>query len=97
MSKYVFRMNLMQRPVGEPLYCIDAVEMFFRPGIPTVEQCVRQLLTDDEICLGVSSNRAIMRGPKIVGHIRIVEERAWVSNAAAHGTRTDDEPEAGAC
>jgi hypothetical protein len=77
MSKCVFRTDLRDRPVGAPLLCIDAVEMFFRPGMPTVEQCVRLLLTDEEICLGVSERRAIMLGARVVGYIRIVEERDW--------------------
>lgn len=82
MSKCVFRTDLKQRPVSEPLFCIDAVDMFFRPGMPTVEQCVRLLLTQDEICLGVSERRAIMQGPRVVGYIRIVDEHAWSAGVA---------------
>ena len=77
MSKCVFRTDLRDRPVGEPLLCIDAVEMFFRPGMPTVEQCVRLLLSDAEICLGASDKRAVMLGARVVGYIRIVEEHDW--------------------
>ena len=73
MSKCVFRTDLRQRPVGEPLSCIDASELFFRPDAPTVEQCVHKLLAPDEICLGASNKRAIMRGPRVVGYIRIVD------------------------
>lgn len=84
MSKCVFRTDLRLRPVGDPLFCIDAVDMFFRPGIPTVEQCVRQLLVQDEICLGVSDKRAIMVGPRVVGYVRIIDEHAWHSGGAPH-------------
>jgi hypothetical protein len=84
MSKCVFRTDLHQRPVGEPLLCIDAVEMFFRPGMPTVEQCVQLLLTGEEICLGVSERRAIMLGAKVVGYIRIVDACTWAPTVAAH-------------
>jgi hypothetical protein len=84
MSKCVFRTDLRQRPVSDPLFCIDAIDMFFRPGMPTVEQCVQLLLVRDEICLGVSEKRAIMQGPRVVGYIRIVDEHAWASAAAAH-------------
>jgi hypothetical protein len=84
MSKCVFRTDLSQRPVSEPLFCIDAVDMFFRPGMPTVEQCVQMLVAEDEICLGVSDKRAIMQGPRVVGYVRIVDEFAWASGAAAH-------------
>jgi hypothetical protein len=79
MSKCVFRTDLRLRPVSEPLFCIDAVDMFFRPGMPTVEQCVRMLVSRDEICLGISDKRAIMLGPKVVGYVRIIDEHAWLS------------------
>jgi hypothetical protein len=84
MSKCVFRTDPRLRPVSEPLFCIDAVDMFFRPGMPTVEQCVRMLLGSDEICLGYSDKRAIMLGPKVVGYIRIIDEHAWISGATAY-------------
>jgi len=81
MPKYVFRMNLNLRPVGEPLYCVDPLELVFHPGLRTVTQCVHALLGPDEICLGFSDQRAIMQGPKLVGFIRIVEEAASLSSA----------------
>jgi hypothetical protein len=70
--------------VSEPLFCIDAIDMFFRPGMPTVEQCVRLLLTPDEICLGVSDRRAIMVGPKVVGYVRVIDENAWFEGGGLH-------------
>jgi hypothetical protein len=73
MSKYVFRTDLRQRPIGEPLYCIDASELFFRPEANTVMQCVQMLVAPDEICLGASDTRAVMSGPRVVGYIRIVD------------------------
>jgi hypothetical protein len=73
MSKHVFRTDLRHQPVGEPLTCINASELFFNPDALTVEQCVHKLLAPDEICLGVSDKRAIMRGPRVVGYIRIVD------------------------
>jgi hypothetical protein len=73
MSKCVFRTDLRQRPVGEPLPCIDASEIFYRPAAHTVNECVQMLLTDDEICLGASEKRSVMQGPRVVGYIRIVD------------------------
>ena len=84
MSKCVFRTDLNLRPVSEPLFCIDAVDMFYRPGMPTVEQCVRMLLTTDEISLGVTNMRTVMQGPRAVGYIRIIDEHAWSLGAAMH-------------
>jgi hypothetical protein len=74
MPKCVFRTDLRQQPVSEPLACIEVSEMFNRPAAPTVEECVHMLLADDEICLGSSEKRKIMQGPKVVGYIRIVDE-----------------------
>lgn len=84
MSKCVYRTDLRHRPVSEPLFCIDAIDMFFRPGMPTVEQCVRLLVAQDEICLGVSDTRAIMQGARVVGYVRIIDEHAWSAPGAAH-------------
>jgi hypothetical protein len=73
MAKCVFRMDLRQQPVSEHLSGTDLSEMFYRPAEPTVEECVHMLLSDDEICLGNSDRREILRGPRVVGYIRIVE------------------------
>jgi hypothetical protein len=73
MSKCVFRTNLREQPVSDPLACIDASDIFFRPSEPTVEECVHMLLADDEICLGNSEKREIRQGIRVVGYIRIVE------------------------
>lgn len=72
-SKYVFRTDLRKQPVGEPLACVDASELFFRPEAHTVAQCVQMLLAPHEICIGASDTRAVMLGAKVVGYIRIVD------------------------
>ena len=73
MSKCVFRTDLRQQPVSPPLPCIEPRELFYRPDAHTVEECVRMLLADDEICLGASDKREIMQGARVVGYIRIVD------------------------
>lgn len=73
MAKCVFRMDLRQQPVSEHLSGTDLAEMFYRPDEPTVEECVHMLLSEDEICLGNSDRREVMRGPRVVAYIRIVE------------------------
>jgi hypothetical protein len=73
MSKCVYRTDLQQKPVGDPLPCIDPSELFFRPTAATVEECVHMLLAHDEICLGGSDKREIRQGPRVVGYIRIVD------------------------
>jgi hypothetical protein len=74
MAKCVFRTDLRQQPVSDPLPCIEASELIYRPAAPTVEECVHMLLADDEICLGGSEKREIMQGARVVGYIRIVDE-----------------------
>jgi hypothetical protein len=75
MSKCVFRTDLRQQPVSDPLPCIDVSELPYRPESPTVEECVHMLLANDEICLGFSERREIRKGLKLVGYIRIVDLR----------------------
>lgn len=73
MSKCVYRTDLRQQPVSEPLRCVHASDLFHHPTAPTVEECVHMLLADDEICLGASEKREIMQGARVVGYIRIVD------------------------
>ena len=73
MSKFVFRTDLRLQPVSEPLACINASDLFFRPDAPTVEECVHMLLADDEICFGTADKREIWQGARVVGYIRIVD------------------------
>jgi hypothetical protein len=73
MSKYVFRTDLRQQLVGEPLPCIEASELFIFPESPTCNECVHMLLAADEICLGLSEKREVMNGARLVGYIQIVD------------------------
>lgn len=73
MSKCVYRTDLRLQPVGEPLLCIDASEIYLQPSAHTVNECVQMLLTADEMCLGVSEQRSVMRGPRLIGFIRITD------------------------
>ena len=73
LPKCVFRTDLRQKPVGEPLSCVEVSELFYRAAGPTVEEGVQMLLAHDEICLGGSDKRQIMQGARVVGYIRIVD------------------------
>ena len=73
MAKCVYRIDLRQQPVGEPLPCVDASEIVYRPAAHTVNECVQLLLREDEICLGASEERSVMRGARVIGYIRIVD------------------------
>ena len=73
MSKCVFRTDLRQQPTGQPLPCIDVSEILYRPAAHTINECVQMLLSPDEICLGFSEKRSVMRGARLVGYIRIID------------------------
>lgn len=73
MSKCVFRTDLRQQPIGEPLPCVESSELFYRPAAHTINECVQMLLTRDEICLGASEQRSVMLGARLVGYIRIID------------------------
>lgn len=75
MSKRVFRTDLRQQPVSEPLACVDACDLAYLPAAITVEEGVHMLLNEDEICLGRTDTREIRQGPRVVGYIRIVDLR----------------------
>jgi hypothetical protein len=59
--------------VSELLSCVDISEMFHRCAGPTVEECVQMLVAEDEICLGRSDRRQVLKGARVVGYIRIVD------------------------
>jgi hypothetical protein len=73
LPKCVFRTDVRQRPVSEPISCIDVSELVYRSAGPTVEEGVQMLLAHDEICLGGTDRRQIMQGARVVGYIRIVD------------------------
>ena len=73
LPKCVFRTDLRQQPVSEPLLCMDVSDLFYRVAGPMVEECVQMLLSKDEICLGRTDKRQIMNGARVVGYIRIVD------------------------
>ena len=75
MAKSVIRKDLREHPVSDPLPCIDAHEMVYRPAAPSVEECVQLLLSTEEICIGKAARRRIMNGAKLVGYIEIVDDR----------------------
>jgi hypothetical protein len=74
MSKCVFRTDLRQIQVSQPLPCVDPGELIHRPAAHTVNECVQMLLTRDEICLGISEKkRSVMQGARLVGYIQVVD------------------------
>ena len=87
MFKCVFRTDLRNQMVGEPFACVDAEELLYSPAAHTTEECIQMLLTAEEICLGATNKREIMRGARVVGYIRIVDLR---KRAASHRDVAED-------
>jgi hypothetical protein len=73
LPKCVYRTDLRQQPVSELLSCVDVSEIFHCCIGPTIEECVQMLVAHDEICLGRTDKRHVMKGPRLVGYIRIVD------------------------
>jgi hypothetical protein len=73
MAKWVARRDVREGEVGEPLLCVDPRDMFASQASHTLEECVQKLLRADEVCLGQTNRRSIMKGARVVGYIEIVE------------------------
>jgi hypothetical protein len=71
MSKWVIRTDAAARPIGQPMECFDPDAMDATGEIPTIDECVQSLVAEDEIVIGHTSKRAVMKGPKLVAFIEI--------------------------
>lgn len=73
MAKWLVRMDLHQRRVGDPVLCSEQHEHTVFPGAPTIDEGVHSLLGDAEISLSGTQRRQIMRGARVVGFIEILD------------------------
>ena len=71
MSKWVIRTDTAARLVGQPMECSDPDAMESAGGIPTIDECVQRLVAPDEIALGHTFKRPVMKGAKLVAFIEI--------------------------
>ena len=73
MSKWVIRNDCATRRVGDPKECFDPNAMDGSFEFPSIEEGVRSLISPDEIVLGSSSTRRVMRGARLVGYIEVCD------------------------
>jgi len=73
MSKWVVRNDCATHQIGEPRECFDPKAMDGRFDLLSIEEAVRSLIGPDEMFIGSSSSRLVMRGAKLVGYIQICD------------------------
>jgi hypothetical protein len=79
MSKWVSRNDCATNQVGEPRECFDPNAKDGRFEFISVEEGVQSLVGPDEIVIGLSKSRLVMKGARLVGYIQI-----WDSSPAAY-------------
>jgi hypothetical protein len=71
MSKWVSRNDCATNQVGEARECFDPNAMDGRFQFISVEEGVQSLVGPDEIVIGRSKSRLVMKGARLVGYIQI--------------------------
>jgi hypothetical protein len=71
MSKWVVRNDCATQRVGEPRECFDPTAMDGRFDFLSIEEGVQSLIGPDEIVIGSSSSRLVMKGARLVGYIQV--------------------------
>lgn len=73
MSKWVVRNDCATRRVGEPKECLDPNAMDGSFDCLSIEEGVQSLIGPDEIVIGSSTSRIVMKGARLVGYIQVCE------------------------
>jgi hypothetical protein len=73
MSKWVIRNDCARRRVGAPKECFDPNAMDGSFEFPSIEEGVRSLIGPNEIAVGQSPKRLVMRGARLVGYIEVCD------------------------
>jgi hypothetical protein len=73
MSKWVIRNDCATRRVGDPRECFDPNAMDGSFEFPSIEEGVQSLIGPDEIVVGSSAKRRVMRGARVVGYIEVCD------------------------
>jgi hypothetical protein len=71
MSKWVIRKDCAAHRVGDPIECFDPNARDGSFQFLSIEEGIRSLIRPDEIVVGSSAERWVMRGAKLVGYIEI--------------------------
>jgi hypothetical protein len=73
MSKWVFRNDCATRRIGEARECFDPNAMDGRFEFLSIEEGVQSLVGPDEIVIGSSTSRLVMKGARLVGYIQVCD------------------------
>ena len=73
MSKWVIRNDCATHRVGDPIECFDPTAMDGSFDYLSIEEGIRSLIGPDEIVVGSSTERWVMKGAKLVGYIEICD------------------------
>jgi hypothetical protein len=73
MSIWVTRSDCATRRIGEPKECFDPKAMDGRFEFISIEEGVQSLIGPDEIVIGLSTSRRVMKGAKLVGYIQVCD------------------------
>jgi hypothetical protein len=73
MSKWVIRNDCAIQRVGDPKQCFDPNAMDGSFEFPSIEEGVQSLIGADEVVIGSSASRRVMRGASLVGYIEVCD------------------------
>lgn len=73
MSKWVIRNDCGTRRVGQARECFDPTAMDGNFEFLSIEEGVQSLIGPDEIVIGSSTSRLVMKGARLVGYIQVCD------------------------
>jgi hypothetical protein len=71
MSKWVIRNDCATHRVGQSKQCFDPNARDGSFEFPSIEEGVLSLIGPDEIVIGSSTSRLVMKGARLVGYIHV--------------------------
>jgi hypothetical protein len=76
MTVWVVRKSLDGETIGEPQLCAKPGRIDREPGMPTLEEQIAILLSDDEIVdnAGANGRLKILAGNQLAGFIEVIDE-----------------------
>ena len=78
MSIWVIRNDCATRRIGEPKECFDPKAMDGRFEFISVDEGIQSLIAPDEIVIGSSASRRVMKGAKLVGYIQVCDVKPGI-------------------
>jgi hypothetical protein len=73
MSKWVIRNDCATHRVGEPRECFDPNATDGGLAFLSIEEGVQSLIGPDEIVIGSSTSRLVIKGARLVGYIQVCD------------------------